>query len=55
MNKEKYKVKSSIQLADFNTKEVFEDAEKKLKKIRKIKRVGATKGGVWIVIKQIKS
>ena len=35
MNKEKYKVKSSIQLADFNTKEVFDDAEKKLKKIRK--------------------
>jgi PPK2 family polyphosphate:nucleotide phosphotransferase len=35
MTKEKYKVKSSIQLADFNTKEVFEDAEKKLKKIRK--------------------
>jgi PPK2 family polyphosphate:nucleotide phosphotransferase len=35
MTKEKYKVKSSIQLADFNTKEVFDDAEKKLKKIRK--------------------
>ncbi|ARV14921.1 phosphate--nucleotide phosphotransferase [Polaribacter sp. SA4-12] len=35
MNKDKYKVKSSIQLADFNTKEVFDDAEKKLKKIRK--------------------
>lgn len=35
MNKENYKVKSSIQLTDFNTKEVFEDAEKKLKKIRK--------------------
>ena len=35
MNKGKYKVESSIQLADFSTKVVFENAEKKLKKIRK--------------------
>ena len=35
MNKGNYKVKSNIKLTDFNTKEVFEDAEKKLKKIRK--------------------
>ena len=35
MNKGKYKVESNIQLADFSTKVVFENAEKKLKKIRK--------------------
>ncbi|WP_341221814.1 PPK2 family polyphosphate kinase [Polaribacter atrinae] len=35
LDKNKYKVKSNIQLADFNTKEVIEKAEKKLKKIRK--------------------
>ncbi|OAD44478.1 PPK2 family polyphosphate kinase [Polaribacter atrinae] len=35
LDKDKYKVKSNIQLADFNTKEVIEKAEKKLKKIRK--------------------
>jgi len=35
MNKENYKVKDSILLTDFNTKEVIDDAKKKLKKIRK--------------------
>ena len=35
MNLEKYKVKNKIQLKDFATKEVEEDAEKKLKKISK--------------------
>ena len=35
LDQEKYKVKNTIQLTDFNTKEVVEDAEKKLKKIRK--------------------
>ena len=35
MDKASYKVKSSIQLTNFNTKEVIDNAEKKLKKIRK--------------------
>lgn len=35
MSQENYRVKSSIQLTDFNTKEVVDNAEKKLKKIRK--------------------
>ena len=35
MNQEDYKVKSTIKLANLKTKEVVEDAEKKLKKIRK--------------------
>ncbi|MDX6747837.1 PPK2 family polyphosphate kinase [Polaribacter sp. PL03] len=35
MNLDKYKVSKSINLKDFNTKEVIEDAEKKLKKLRK--------------------
>ncbi|WP_343330466.1 PPK2 family polyphosphate kinase [Polaribacter staleyi] len=35
LDKGKYKVKNNIQLADFNTKEVVEKADKKLKKIRK--------------------
>ncbi|MDN3619325.1 polyphosphate kinase 2 family protein [Polaribacter undariae] len=35
LDKEKYKVKGTIQLADFNTKEVIEKSKKKLKKIRK--------------------
>ena len=35
LDKEKYKVKGTIQLTDFNTKEVIEKSKKKLKKIRK--------------------
>lgn len=35
MDKNKYKVTSNIKISDFNTKEVNEKAEKKLKKIRK--------------------
>lgn len=35
MNLEKYKVSESIKLKDFNTKEIIENAEKKLKKLRK--------------------
>ncbi|QVY67168.1 PPK2 family polyphosphate kinase [Polaribacter sp. Q13] len=35
MHKGEYKVENTIQLANFNTKEVIEKAEKKLKKIRK--------------------
>ena len=35
MNQDNYKVKSNIKLTDFSTKEVIEEAEKKLKKIRK--------------------
>ncbi len=35
MNQEDYKVKSTIKLTNLKTKEVVEDAEKKLKKIRK--------------------
>ncbi|WP_298881397.1 PPK2 family polyphosphate kinase [uncultured Polaribacter sp.] len=35
MSKGKYKIESKIQLSDFETKEVVDDAEKKLKKISK--------------------
>ncbi|MCG1035586.1 PPK2 family polyphosphate kinase [Polaribacter sargassicola] len=35
MDKENYKVKNNIKLADFDTKEVIDEAKKKLKKIRK--------------------
>lgn len=35
MNQDKYKVKNTIQLDDFNTKEIIENAKGKLKKIRK--------------------
>lgn len=35
MKTEKYRVSSAIKLQDFNTKEVLEDAEKSLKKLRK--------------------
>ncbi|MDD7913271.1 PPK2 family polyphosphate kinase [Polaribacter ponticola] len=35
MNLEKYKVKSTISLVDFSTKEVVEDAKKGLKKVRR--------------------
>ncbi|WP_159950761.1 PPK2 family polyphosphate kinase [Polaribacter septentrionalilitoris] len=35
MNQDKYKVKNTIQLDDFNTKEIIENAKRKLKKIRK--------------------
>ena len=35
MNQDSYRVNKKIQLKDFSTKEVLEDAEKKLKKIRK--------------------